>query len=98
MVKLVTLYSYWRSSCSWRVRIALALKGIDYEYKTVLLLKKEQEAPEYNALNPMNQVPCLVVSEEGKEDIVISQSIAIIDYINNTFPDGPSLLPTGMLS
>lgn len=44
----LTLYSYWRSSCSWRVRIALALKGLNYEYKAVPLLEKAQCAAEYS--------------------------------------------------
>ena len=94
MTKLVKLYSYWRSSSAWRVRVLLALKGIDYQYVAVPLLTNAQSATDFSALNPMHQVPCLVVSEEGKEDVVISQSLAIIDYIENTF-EGPSLFPKG---
>jgi len=94
MTKQVTLYSYWRSSSAWRVRVALALKGVEYIYVAVPLLKAEQSSEEYSKLNPMQQVPCLVVKEDGKDDVVISQSLAIIDYIDNTF-EGPSLYPKG---
>ncbi|XP_039061311.1 glutathione S-transferase zeta class-like isoform X3 [Hibiscus syriacus] len=70
--KLV-LYSYWQSSCSWRVRLALNLKGISYEYKAVNLLKGEQFTPEFEKLNPLHFVPVLV---DG--DVVISDSYAIL--------------------
>jgi glutathione S-transferase len=94
MSKEVTLYSYWRSSSAWRVRVALETKGIKYQYKAVPLLKNEQKSDEYSKLNPMQQVPCLVVSEEGKADVVINQSLAIIEFIDSQF-EGPSLYPTG---
>jgi len=93
MSKEVTLYSYWRSSSAWRVRVALETKGIKYQYKAVPLLKNEQKSDEYSKLNPMQQVPCLVVSEEGKADVVINQSLAIIEFIDSQF-EGPSLYPT----
>eukprot|EP00268_Persea_americana_P026938 TRINITY_DN2647_c0_g2_i1.p1 TRINITY_DN2647_c0_g2~~TRINITY_DN2647_c0_g2_i1.p1 ORF type:complete len:116 (+),score=21.10 TRINITY_DN2647_c0_g2_i1:57-404(+) len=67
------LYSFFRSSCSWRVRIALHLKGLKYEYKAVNLLKGEQFSPEFSKLNPLSYVPVLV---DG--DIVISDPFAII--------------------
>lgn len=69
------LYSYWRSSCSYRVRIALALKGIDYEYKAVHLLKGggQQLTDEYAAMNSMREVPTLVI--DGN---TLNQSMAII--------------------
>jgi glutathione S-transferase len=53
----LALYSYWRSSCSWRVRLALAIKGLEYEYRAVNLVKDggQQNAAEYSSLNP-NQV------------------------------------------
>ncbi|KAK1339393.1 hypothetical protein QTO34_020076 [Cnephaeus nilssonii] len=73
------LYSYFRSSCSWRVRIALALKSIDYE--TVPFSK------EFQALNPMKQVPALKI-----DGITIGQSLAIIEYLEETRPT-PRLLP-----
>ncbi|XP_043813771.1 glutathione S-transferase zeta class isoform X2 [Manihot esculenta] len=67
------LYSYWRSSCSYRVRIALNLKGLSYEYVPVNLVKGEQFNPEFLKLNPIGYVPVLV---DG--DIVISDSFAIL--------------------
>ena len=83
------LYSYWRSSCSYRVRIALHLKGLDFEYRAVHLVKDggEQKKADYLSLNPMGEVPCLV--HKGHN---LSQSMAIIEYLE-LFPN-PSLLPT----
>ena len=85
----VTLFSYWRSSCSWRVRISLALKGIDYEYVPIHLVKAEQKSEEYAQKNP-NQ--CVPTFQHG--DATISQSMAILEYIEEAFPDnGFPLLP-----
>ncbi|KAL2939580.1 Glutathione S-transferase 2 [Bienertia sinuspersici] len=67
------LYSYWQSSCAWRVRIALNFKGLDYEYVTVNLLKGDHLTDEYKKLNPLSYVPVLV-----DEEIVIADSFAII--------------------
>ncbi|KAK9286069.1 hypothetical protein L1049_014448 [Liquidambar formosana] len=85
--KKLQLYSYWRSSCSWRVRIALHLKGLKYEYKAVNLVKGEQFSPEFSNLNPIGYVPVLV---DG--DIVISDSFAILMYLEEKYPQNP-LLP-----
>lgn len=59
------LYSYWRSSCSWRVRIALNLKEIPYDIKPISLIKSggEQHCNEYRDVNPMEQVPALQIGE-----------------------------------
>ncbi|XP_019198106.1 PREDICTED: glutathione S-transferase 2-like isoform X2 [Ipomoea nil] len=81
------LYSNWESSCACRVRIALNLKGLDYEYKAVNLLKAEHFSPEFLKLNPMGYVPALV---DG--DIVISDSFAILMYLEEKYPQNP-LLP-----
>ncbi|OAY46653.1 hypothetical protein MANES_06G016600v8 [Manihot esculenta] len=81
------LYSYWRSSCSYRVRIALNLKGLSYEYVPVNLVKGEQFNPEFLKLNPIGYVPVLV---DG--DIVISDSFAILMYLDEKYPQHP-LLP-----
>ncbi|KAG8364008.1 hypothetical protein BUALT_Bualt19G0081600 [Buddleja alternifolia] len=62
------LYSYWRSSCSCRVRIALNLKGLDYEYVSINLLKGEQKSPEFLKLNPLGYVPVLVDGETYLEE------------------------------
>ncbi|XP_006647392.1 glutathione S-transferase Z1-like isoform X1 [Oryza brachyantha] len=81
------LYSYWRSSCSHRVRIALNLKGLEYEYKAVNLLKGEHSDPEFIKVNPMRFVPALV---DG--DAVIGDSYAIALYLEDKYPGSP-LLP-----
>ncbi|XP_059652167.1 glutathione S-transferase zeta class-like [Cornus florida] len=81
------LYSYWRSSCSCRVRIALNLKGLKYEYKPVNLLKGEQFSPEFTKLNPIGYVPVLV-----DEDLVVADSFAILMYLEEKYPQHP-LLP-----
>lgn len=84
------LYNYWRSSASWRVRIALAFKNVPYEYVPVNILPsvKGQNAPEYQNMNPMQQVPTLVL-DDGRQ---LSQSLAILEYLEETVPR-PSLLP-----
>ncbi|XP_036887574.1 maleylacetoacetate isomerase-like isoform X4 [Sturnira hondurensis] len=88
-VRKPILYSYFRSSCAWRVRIALALKSIDYEILPVDLTKDggHQFSEEFQALNPMKQVPALKI-----DGITISQSLAIIEYLEETRPT-PPLLP-----
>lgn len=85
----IKLYSYWRSSCSWRVRIALALKDLKYEYVAVHLIKNggEQRTDEYRALNPMKQVPSLIIDQN-----TITQSMAIVEYLDEKFP-GVNLFP-----
>jgi maleylpyruvate isomerase len=83
------LYSYFRSSAAYRVRIALNLKGLEYDYVPVHLLRDggEQLAPAYRTLNPDGVVPALV---DG--DAVLNQSLAIIEYLEETHPE-PPLLP-----
>lgn len=78
----VTLYSYYRSSCSYRVRIALNIKGIEYDLVPVHLVKDggEQNDAEFLSKNPMGQVPYFVHG-----DFSLSQSMAIIQYINGTW-------------
>ena len=78
------LYSYFRSSCSYRVRIALYLKDIDFEYRAVPLLEKKQKQQDYLSLNPKGEVPCLI---DG--DHIISQSMAIIHYLDKKVPTPP---------
>ncbi|XP_075650236.1 glutathione S-transferase zeta class-like [Castanea sativa] len=82
------LYSFWWSSCSFRVRIALNLKGLNYEYKAVDLLKGEQLSPEFTKLNPLGYVPVLV---DG--DLVLSDSFAILLYLEEKYPHHHPLLP-----
>ena len=80
------LYGYFRSSASFRVRIALNLKGIDYESVTHHLRRNEQRAPDYLALNPQGLVPVL-----DDDDDVLIQSLAIIEYLEETHPNPPFL-------
>lgn len=87
------LYHYWRSSSSWRVRLALAHKGIDVEYRAVSLLDGESESPEHRARNPMGFVPVLEFLDEtdpGRR--YLTESIAIIEWLEERFPQNP-LLP-----
>ncbi|MDD5250872.1 MAG: maleylacetoacetate isomerase [Rhodocyclaceae bacterium] len=86
---MMKLYSYWRSSAAYRVRIGLHLKGIAFEYVAVDLSTADgaQHEPDYVALNPQHLVPTLV---DG--DMVIGQSLAILEYLDERFP-APSLLP-----
>ena len=86
---MLKLYSFWRSSASYRVRIALNLKGLAYDYLPVNLTRDggEQNLPAYRALNPQGRVPLLV---DG--DFRIAQSLAILDYLEALQPE-PALVP-----
>ncbi|XP_077319736.1 maleylacetoacetate isomerase isoform X1 [Lithobates pipiens] len=83
------LFGYFRSSCTWRVRIALALKGIQYDQQPINLIKDggQQLTDEYKRVNPMLQVPALRI-----DGVTLSQSLAIIEYLEETRPS-PALLP-----
>ena len=85
------LYNYFRSSASYRVRIALALKGLSYDYVAVHLVKNEQLGETFRAVAPAQLVPALVVDDGGAEN-VLTQSLAIIEYLDETHPE-PPLLP-----
>jgi maleylacetoacetate isomerase len=82
------LYSYFRSSAAYRVRIALGLKGLEYDYAAVNLLKREQKSAAYVARNPQGLVPAL----ETEDGATLAQSIAIIEWLEELHPD-PPLLP-----
>ncbi len=84
----VVLYDYWRSSASYRVRIALNLLGVDYRTVPINLLEGEHRRPDYLALNPQGFVPTLVI--DGK---TLTQSLAIIEYLAETRPEC-GLLPS----
>ncbi|MBS3958792.1 MAG: glutathione S-transferase N-terminal domain-containing protein, partial [Xanthomonadaceae bacterium] len=83
------LYSYWRSSAAYRVRIALNLKGLEAEQVPVHLLRDggEQHAAAFQQVNPQGLVPAL---QHGQR--LVRQSMAIIEYLDETF-GGPPLLP-----
>lgn len=83
----ITLHDYWRSSASYRVRIALAMKQVDYQRHAVNLIKREQVSPENLAVNPQGLVPTLEI-----DGLVLGQSLAIIDYLDARFPE-PRLIP-----
>lgn len=82
------LYSFFNSSTSYRVRIALALKGLEYAYQGINLRTGEQRSAEYRALNPSASVP-LLMEDDGTS---ISQSLAIIDFLDASHPE-PRLIP-----
>jgi maleylacetoacetate isomerase len=88
----IKLYGYWRSTASYRVRIALNLKQVDYQYIPVHLVKNggEQHSDSYASLNPAELVPTFV---DEDEDIILNQSLAIIEYLDERFTDKPRLIP-----
>jgi maleylacetoacetate isomerase len=83
----IILYDYWRSSAAYRVRIALNLKGVDYESRQIDLREDEQKSDEYRSLNPQGLVPMLEI--DGQR---LTQSLAIINYLDLRFPNQP-LIP-----
>ncbi|MGL4312682.1 MAG: maleylacetoacetate isomerase [Sphingomonas sp.] len=84
---MLRLHDYWRSSASYRVRLALALKGIAYEIVPVNLVAGEQRGAANLAINPQGLVPTLEI-----DGVALTQSLAIIDYLDRVYPD-PPLLP-----
>lgn len=93
MLAGMILYTYWRSSSAYRVRIALGLKGLAYEPRFVHMVRSggEQHEPEFRGKNPVGQIPVLELSEGGKA-VYLTQSLAIIEYLEERFPS-PALLP-----
>ncbi len=86
---MIKLFGYWRSTAAYRVRIALNFKQLDYEQKSVHLVKDggEQHQADYQTINPQSLVPTLI-----DDEITIGQSIAIIEYLEDKYPT-PKLLP-----
>jgi glutathione S-transferase len=82
------LYDYWRSSAAYRVRIALKLKGVEYETRPVDLLHQEQASEAYRAINPQGLIPTLEI--DGQR---LTQSLAIINYLDIRYPS-PPLIPS----
>jgi maleylacetoacetate isomerase len=87
------LHTYFRSSCSARVRTAAHLKGIPLEYTYIHLLKDEQSSPTYKLSNPSASVPTLSLTDKEGHEITIRQSVAILEFLEDYFPDTPPLLP-----
>lgn len=83
------LYTFWLSSAAYRVRIALNLKGLEAQHHVVRLRKGDQAQPDYRNLNPQELIPTLVDA-----DLTLTQSLAIIEYLDETHPD-PPFLPGG---
>jgi maleylacetoacetate isomerase len=88
----IKLYGYWRSSATYRLRIVLNLKDIEYEYIPVHLVKNggEQHQQNYRSLNPTELVPTLI---DDDYDLVLNQSMAIIEYLDERYPAINRLLP-----
>ncbi|KAG9291591.1 hypothetical protein G9A89_022010 [Geosiphon pyriformis] len=85
--EIPVLYSYYRSSCSWRIRISLNYKDIKYETRPIDITKGEQKTPEYTLINPYQEVPALIIG-----GFTLTQSVAILEYLEEIYPDKP-LLP-----
>lgn len=85
------LHSYWRSGAAYRTRIALNLKGLDYEQRDVNLRTRAHNTVDYLAINPQGMVPALEV-----DGAILTQSIAILEWLEETWPK-PALLPSAPL-
>jgi maleylpyruvate isomerase len=88
----IVLHNYWRSSASQRVRIGLGLKGLAFEYVVVNIVKAEQHAEAYRSRNPMAQVPTLEITEDDGKVYAITQSLPILEYLDERFRE-PAILP-----
>jgi maleylpyruvate isomerase len=93
-MKLV-LHNYWRSSASHRVRIGLGLKQLPFEYLIVNIVKGAQLEAEYRTMNPSAQVPTLVITEDDGTVRAIGQSLPILEYLEERFPE-PHILPADL--
>ncbi|HEX2672914.1 MAG TPA: maleylacetoacetate isomerase [Polyangiaceae bacterium] len=94
------LFTFWRSSSAYRVRIALAMKGLAYEPAFVHLTREggAQNTADFRAKNPLGQIPVLEIDREGDAGpVFLSQSLAIIEYLEERYPT-PPLLPKDLLA
>ena len=89
----LVLYSYWRSSASWRVRIALNIKHLSYKVEPINLLTGSQLSDEFTAINPMNLLPALRILNSNQ---ILVESTAILEYLEESYPDR-KLLPSDPL-
>lgn len=92
---MLTLYTYFRSSAAYRVRIALHLKGLDWQSVPIHLLKDggQQRSTAYLARNPQGLVPALALAD----GTTLTQSLAIMEYLDEAYPHTPALLPTDIV-
>ena len=88
----LTLHSGWRASAAYRVRIGLQLKGVEYDYAPLDLVAGDQRQPAYRAVNPQGLVPALDLGD----GTVLAQSLAILEWLEETRPQ-PPILPRGAL-
>jgi maleylacetoacetate isomerase len=88
------LFSFWRTSATYRVRVALNLKGIEAQETNVNLDTGEQRSQSFLKINPMGAIPALVDREPGQSKAPLTQSLAILEFIDESYP-APPLLPTG---
>ncbi|KAJ5596185.1 hypothetical protein N7450_002643 [Penicillium hetheringtonii] len=89
----VTLYTYFRSSCSARLRIALHLKQIPFNPVFINLLRDEQSSESHRAINPSGTVPALVIQKNSGTPVTITQSLAALEYLDEAYPQTPKILP-----
>ena len=87
------LHTYFRSSCSGRVRIAMNLKGIPYEPTLVNIVKGEHKSEDYGKINPLNFLPSLQIKSGPAAGTSLTQSVAIMEYLEENHPDTTPLLP-----
>lgn len=87
------LFSYWRTSATYRVRVALNLKGLEAEERNVNLDTGEQRSPEFLKINPLGAIPALIDREPGASATPLTQSLAILDFLEEIQPS-PAILPS----
>lgn len=91
-IKELTLYSYFYSSASWRVRAVLLWKNIPYKYENIPLLENVQHSDQYTKINPLRQVPSLKIELDDGRTHHLTQSLAIIQYLDHYYPE-PAIYP-----
>jgi maleylacetoacetate isomerase/maleylpyruvate isomerase len=89
------LYSFWRTSATYRVRVALALKGLTANERFVNIDAGEQRSPEFLKINPLGGLPALIDLAPGQSQTPLTQSLAILEFLEEAQPE-PALLPTGL--
>ena len=87
------LYSFWRTSATYRVRVAFNLKGVQPHERNVNLDAGEQRGEAFLKINPLGAIPALLDNEAGASAVPITQSLAILEFLDETYPS-PALLPT----